>query len=332
MALFGGGVPVILKEGSDAQTHLAALELLRGTLSPEGERQLESDIRAVKAGIVGEERILYELRNSHQEMYVLQDLFLEHGGLTAQIDFLVITPQRNFVLECKNLYGDITITDRGDFVRSFGGGRREGIYSPITQNQRHLELIREMRRSNRSLAMNLLFDRDFSDVYRSYVVLANPKTVLHDRGADSAARSQVIRADQLTAVIKAVNDERGPGREKTFRSATRDLAEWFLAQHKDNPVDYVAKSPIFVEIRQICLKQGICYARICSSRVTWCGKDPAWRSQSSCHFPLPTTGPSTHRRPLTSQTRMGNRGRLRSYSGQTRAENRTAVSPCRTSG
>lgn len=111
------------------------MEDAKGTLSPRAEARLEKDLRLVRAGIDGERHHLYELKNSHMDMFILQDLFLEHEGLTAQIDFLVITPQRNFVIECKNLVGNIEINSRGDFIRTFEGGKKEGIYSPVTQNQ-----------------------------------------------------------------------------------------------------------------------------------------------------------------------------------------------------
>lgn len=241
MGLFDKNQPVLVKEGGSATEQLAALEALRGYLTPAGERRLESDIRAVRAGIAGEEGVLFELMNSHMDMFVLQDLFLEHDGLTAQIDFLVLTPQRNFVIECKNLYGDIGVNARGDFTRTFGSRKSEGIYSPITQNQRHIDLIHAMRRADRSTMMNLLYDRDFDDMYRSLVVLANPKTVLDDRYAKKDVKSKIVRADQLVATIKAINAERGPGHEKTFRSKVEGLAQWFLSQHKANLTDYTAK-------------------------------------------------------------------------------------------
>lgn len=241
MSLFSRSESVILKEGGSARSQLAALESLRGTLPPNVEKQLEADIRAVQAGIVGEDRIMYELKNSHMDMFILQDLYLEHEGLTAQIDFLVVTSQRIFVLECKNLYGNIEVNSKGDFIRSFGGRKKEGIYSPITQNQRHLELIHAMKRDKRGLVVNLLVDKDFDDIYRSLVVLANPKTVLNDRYAKREVKKKLIRADQLIATIKAVNNEKGPGRDKAYKSAVRKRAEWFLAQHKENPIDYAAK-------------------------------------------------------------------------------------------
>lgn len=217
------------------------MEAAKGTFGPRAEARLEKDLRLVRAGIDGERRILYELKNSHMDMFILQDLFLEHEGLTAQIGFLVITPQRNFVIERKNLAGNIEINSRGDFIRSFEGGKREGIYSPIAQNQRHLQLIKALRKAGRSTVANLVAGSSTDDVYRSLVVLANPKTILNDRYAKRDVRAQVIRADQLIETIKRINNEKGPGRDKTFRSVTQDCAEWFLAQHKPREIDYLAK-------------------------------------------------------------------------------------------
>lgn len=241
MALFGSPKPVVLKEGSTAEEQLRQMEAAKGTFDPRAEARLEKDPRLVRAGIDGERRILYELKNSHMDMFILQDLFLEHEGLTAQIDFLVITPQRNFVIECKNLVGNIEINSRGDFIRSFEGGKREGIYSPITQNQRHLELIKALRKAGRSTVANLVAGSSTDDVYRSLVVLANPKTILNDRYAKREVKAQVIRADQLIETIKRINNEKGQDRDKTFHSVTQDCAEWFLAQHKSREIDYLAK-------------------------------------------------------------------------------------------
>ena len=223
MALFGSPKPVVLKEGSAAEEQLRQMEDAKGTLGPRAEARLEKDLRLVRAGIDGERHILYELKNSHMDMFILQDLFLEHEGLTAQIDFLV------------------EINSRGDFIRTFEGGKKEGIYSPVTQNHRHLELIKALRKAGRSTVANLVAGSSTDDAYRSLVVLANPKTILNDRYAKRDVKAQVIRADQLIETIKRINNEKGPGRDKTFRSVTQDCAEWFLAQHKPREIDYLAK-------------------------------------------------------------------------------------------
>jgi len=241
MAFFRAQEPVILKEGSDAKEQLATLESLRETVPRSQRRRLDSDIRALKAGIVGEDRILFELRNSHLSLVVIHDLHLEFEGLTAQIDFLVLTRRRNFVLECKNLYGDISVNARGDFVRSFGGRRREGIYSPITQNQRHLGLMKRINLSTKGAIMSALLSPRFDDLYRGLVVLANPKTILHDRNAKKEVKQQLVRGDQLVATIESINSMRGPADGKIPFKDVMERAERWLSMDTPVRTDYTAR-------------------------------------------------------------------------------------------
>ena len=241
MAFFRAQEPVILKEGSDAKEQLATLESLRETVPRSQRRRLDSDIRALKAGIVGEDCILFELRNSHLPLVVIHDLHLEFEGLTAQIDFLVLTRRRNFVLECKNLYGDISVNARGDFVRSFGGRRREGIYSPITQNQRHLGLMKRINLSTKGAIMSALLSSRFDDLYRGLVVLANPKTILHDRNAKKEVKQQLVRGDQLVATIESINSMRGPADGKIPFKDVMERAERWLSMDTPVRTDYTAR-------------------------------------------------------------------------------------------
>ena len=241
MAFFRVQEPVILKEGSDVKEQLATLESLRETVPRSQRRRLDSDIRALKAGIVGEDRILFELRNSHLPFVVIHDLHLEFEGLTAQIDFLVLTRRRNFVLECKNLYGDISVNARGDFVRSFGGRRREGIYSPITQNQRHLGLMKRINLSTKGAIMSALLSPRFDDLYRGLVVLANPKTILHDRNAKKEVKQQLVRGDQLVATIESINSMRGPADGKIPFKDVMERAERWLSMDTPVRTDYTAR-------------------------------------------------------------------------------------------
>lgn len=242
MSVFRRHEPVVVKRGGSAQAQLAALEALSGTLPKDAEKRLQKDIAAIRAGIAGESKIMYELENSHMDMFILHDLFLEYNGLSAQIDFLVITPYRNFVIECKNLYGNIGVNERGEFTRYLGYGKSEGMYSPIAQNRRHIELIYALRRDTHSAFGSLFFDKNFSDVYRSLVVLANPKTRINLKYARKEDKDKLIRADSLVETIRRINKESGPGSSKASFPLTRELAEWFLSIHKDRPEpDFGAK-------------------------------------------------------------------------------------------
>ena len=138
-------------------------------------------------------------------MYILHDIYLEDGDLSAQIDYLVFTKKLCLVIECKNLVGDIEINNRGEFIRTTnfaGKKKKEGIYSPITQNQRHLELMRKIRVDNKNnILTKFAVDRGFKDLYKSIVVLANPKTVLNSKYAKREVKDKVM---YVLILIKAI--------------------------------------------------------------------------------------------------------------------------------
>lgn len=235
--------PVFWKESSTATVQLEQLQKRLETAIEELRPKIEQEIKMVQAGIHGENQILFELKNSHIPMIVLHDLFLEHEGLSAQIDYLIITRKHIFVVESKNLIGNIEINSSGDFIRTIQWGKKfqkEGLYSPITQNKRHLELIRAIRRDEKSnFVARALFDRSFDETYRSIVVLANPKTYLNARFARKEIKQQVIRADQLSEYIRKTDAEDSSG--VISEQVMMELAQFFLDRHKENPRDYTER-------------------------------------------------------------------------------------------
>lgn len=241
--------PVFYKEDSTAKEQLETLESLFAQAPPALRGQLEQDIRCLKAGIAGEGYIAYELRHCHIPMIVLHDLYLESDDLSAQIDYLLITRRQVFVLECKNLYGNIEINYSGDFVRTIRTGGtflKEGIYSPITQNRRHLSVLKDLLLSNRGLFVSRgRMEEEFRAAYQSLVVLANPKTVLEASHASREVREQVVRVDQLTQVLED-RMESYPLPLRSEKEMMR-LARFFLSMHQEDAPDYVSKYEAWME-------------------------------------------------------------------------------------
>ncbi len=235
--------PVFLKEDSEAVQQLQQLEALLPLVAADMKEELENEIRIVKAGIRGEEAIAFELRNSHLPMFILHDLLLEYKGLTAQIDYLIVTRKKVFVIECKNLVGNIEINSSGDFIRTVPYGQKrktEGIYSPVTQNKRHLELIKQIRADTKAnVLQRRAFENNFYNSYSSVVVLANPQSVLNARYAKKDVRQQVIRVDQLVEHIRTVltDPDSGSISEKTME----ETAQYFLGLHRPRATDYAAR-------------------------------------------------------------------------------------------
>lgn len=189
MALFQKKIgPVFLKEESDAARFISKMqELENRVVDPKRKAEIQKQIKLAAYGEYGEKNISFELKNSGMDMYVIHDIYLEYGDLSAQIDYLVITRQYVYLIECKNLIGNIEIDNQGNFIRTYelcGKKIKEGIYSPITQNQRHLEVLKQVRKqSKNNFIQKALFEHNFDNIYKSLVVLANPKTYLNARYA-----------------------------------------------------------------------------------------------------------------------------------------------------
>ena len=235
--------PHFYKADSDAKKQLERLQQLYTTAPDRVKPQIERDMKLLAYGIAGEESVAFELNNSYLPIIVLHDLRLEHEGLSAQIDYLIITTKFCLIVECKNLFGNLEVNSRGEFIRelAFNGTRKkEGIYSPITQNVRHMEMIKALRLGNkRNPLMRAALEKSFGDFHRSVIVLANPKTVINLKHAPKNVKDQIIRSDQLIEYIKRLIRE-----NKDLASSEKDMyemAEFFAGVHKENPVDYREK-------------------------------------------------------------------------------------------
>lgn len=235
--------PIFLKENSSAVEQIEKLKEFYEKVNDEGKIIIDNDIKLLEAGIYGENQIIFELKNSHMPMAVLQDVYLEHNGLSAQIDFMIFTRGFIFVVECKNLVGNITIDNAGNFTRIFDYGKykkKEGLYSPVTQNKRHLELIKQkVLDKQTNIISKKIAERIFEQSFKSVVVLSNPKTALSAKFAPKEIKNSVIRADQLVEYIKKANANYGP--EFSTEKSMLETANSYLKAHIENEKDYTEK-------------------------------------------------------------------------------------------
>ena len=228
--------PVIYKGSNKA---INELNQIQEYLKTHTSKELEKKARLIQYGIEGEENVLFELKNSHFPMYVLHDIYMVDHDLSAQIDYIIITPSMVYFIECKNLIGTIMIDAMGNFTReyTYNGKRiKEGIYSPITQSQRHLDLYKSLRAKRQGTVMKFIYDKTFSNNFKSLVVLANPKSILKSRYAPKEIKDKVIKADQLIDYIKRHE-------QSAFRNQKDmiELADIFLSYHQDKEIQSIQK-------------------------------------------------------------------------------------------
>ncbi len=234
--------PIVLKEDSDAKKQLEQLNNYLAISPADIKPQIEQDIKLLQIGLYGEEAVMFELRNSHMPMYIMHDLFFEFNGLKTQIDYLIVTRIFTVIIECKNLYGNITIDQFGNFTRTVQLGRnyiKKGIYSPVTQNQRHIDMIYEIRRNEKNIFQRPLFEKYFNDNYKSIIVLANPNSVLDMRYAPKDIQNKIVKVDGLISYIKTLqekSDSYGMSDKEM-----KELADFFLEKSVPNEMDYTEK-------------------------------------------------------------------------------------------
>lgn len=230
---------ILYSDGDTLEKKIRFLEKKLETANSLDKKKIMMGIRKYKRGLVGEKKIIFELMNSHIPMYILHDLNLEYKGYKAQIDFVVITCKNYYIIECKNLYGNMSIDRNGNFYR-VSGNNKKAIYNPVTQVDRHIGLIREYVNDKNSFFGKLIVNRVFNNIYHGIVVLVNDETVISDAMAPRNIRSRVVRADKLVEYIKNIeehSDNYVYSGEDIKNSADRLLALSVNEEGLDNAID-----------------------------------------------------------------------------------------------
>lgn len=220
--------PNFIKEFKEENRQFKDLEELLRVAPDEVCKQINQDIKLLSYGMLGEKNVAYELKHSHMSILILHDLYLEYNGLTAQIDFVVISPKFLLVIECKNMVGDIEITSNSDFIRYFKSSngkvyKKEGIYSPIVQNERHVEIIRDILKNEKHFGKS-----DFG-LIKHIVTVANPKAVINSKYAKKEIKEHIIKHEQLINKMKELSETNKDGHwftEKAMYNIANSLLKY----------------------------------------------------------------------------------------------------------
>ena len=230
---------VFYKENSDLQSKYDALKKLNGEY-PNNE-ELLSELFVVKKGLDGENEIAYQLKKAHIGMYVLRDIKVKHEDLTAQIDYVIITPVYTYYVECKNLVGNITVTDKGDFIREFtinGRKIKKGMYSPLRQVEAQREVIRKIWESNSSAIKKFFASKNFDYYRRVLVVAANQDTILNTNKAPKEMKYKILRADALVRQIEYDLDHRGNDEYLESKKSMEEMAQSYVDLSSKEEINY----------------------------------------------------------------------------------------------
>ena len=137
---------MILKQPDDKQSDIDILDVLQTHPAADSVKKtrIADEIRNIRAGVAGELAAIHEMQfhlGKTANWIVIHDLRLEHEGLTAQIDHLLINRYLEIYLcESKSFANGVSINEHGEFT-TFYDRRPHGVSSPIEQNRRHARLL-----------------------------------------------------------------------------------------------------------------------------------------------------------------------------------------------
>ena len=235
---------IFLKENSDLQDRYDALMKLKDEY-PKCE-ELYEELYIVKKGLEGENEIKYQLSKSNLGLYVLRDINIEYEDLKAQIDYVVLTKMYCYFIECKNLVGNITVNEKGDFIREYNINKKKikkGMYSPLRQVEAQRDVYKKIwnNRLSSNKVVNFikraLAENRFTDTHRVLVVAANNETILNTKYAPKDIKNRIIKADALVRKIQNDLDKS----DKTIWYSKKELEDWantFLNMNVEKNIDY----------------------------------------------------------------------------------------------
>lgn len=109
--------------------------------------EIEEEIRRLKAGDRGESSAANHLRTffgESKDWIVIHDLRLEHRGVVAQIDHLLIGRLLDvWVCESKHVANGVKINDHGEFM-TWHNKIPRAMASPIEQTERHIHVLKQV--------------------------------------------------------------------------------------------------------------------------------------------------------------------------------------------
>jgi hypothetical protein len=236
---------MIIKTRDPKDKEIAELDsLLKQADAPNKRFLIERELRAMKAGIAGEEDCAYYINfyfGNSDNWCVVHDLRIEHQGSVAQIDHLLINRLFEiYVIESKNFSYEVAINDSGEFTLK-SGSHSFGIPSPIEQNKRHVFLLEKFISESGLVPRRLGIA--LTPQYKS-LVLMSPKSVITRPDRKTFDTDMVIKADTLRTKIDEFVDRMNPfqdlatiGKLSKIKTVA-EFAESLCSHHSSASIDY----------------------------------------------------------------------------------------------
>lgn len=133
-------------------------------------------------GAIGEQNVALRLRSLDKSKYkVINNVVLQAGEYTSQIDHIVISDYGVFVIETKNYKGWILGHEQSEYWTQVIFQRKEKLYNPIRQNLGHISTLKKCLAAYPTIP------------YHSIIVFSSRATIKVTTTTDVVYTSQLLR-------------------------------------------------------------------------------------------------------------------------------------------
>ncbi len=204
---------MIIKHADSKQNDIVILQSLLNhpQANADTKTRIEREIRNIQAGIKGEQEAAYEMKvhyENSKNWMILHDLRIEHQGLFAQIDHLLINRWLDmWVCESKHFSEGVAINEQGEFV-GFFRSKPYGVPSPIEQNNRHMLVLKRLFDSG-AVPLPTRLGFTLKPSLSSLVLVSKGARIARPK-AKLDGLEAVIKNDQLFKTIDKAVDDSGP--------------------------------------------------------------------------------------------------------------------------
>lgn len=243
---------MIIKEKDSIKANVAQLEEIReiSDLPKEKILQVEKELKLLKSGDKGEQNSAYFIDFYYKDSKnwaIIHDLRIEHNGLTAQIDHLLINRRLDFyVLETKHYNHGIKITDHGEFLVLFQK-QYVSIESPIEQNKRHIKVLSNILHDQKIMPKKL--GVTLQPNFLSYILISPKSRVIRPK-AKFFNTDMIIKSDKFYQQTQDnINNEDGFSAIRAVakiipQDSLKEVADKLVSYHKPSKINYYERFDI----------------------------------------------------------------------------------------
>ncbi len=226
---------MIIKPADDKQPQKATLQNLLNHPSADAtiRKRIEQELRNIQAGIRGEEEAAYEMKVHYGDSanwMIIHDLRIEHGGLVAQIDHLIMNRWLEmWVCESKHFSEGVAVNEHGEFT-AFFGSKPYGVPSPIEQNNRHILILKRLFESG-AVKLPTRLGFTIKPDLKSLVLVCKGARISRPKATKIDGLDAIIKNDMLFKTIDKSVDDTNPlvmakivGRD-TLETLAREIAK-----------------------------------------------------------------------------------------------------------